>query len=79
MDNMKTEDFSFEEAMEKLEEIVSKLEEGEVPLEKAINYYQEGMKLSKICSDKLENAQEKMTQIMNEEGKLDAFHVQEEE
>ncbi|WP_461180672.1 exodeoxyribonuclease VII small subunit [Virgibacillus kimchii] len=76
---MKTEDFSFEEAMEKLEEIVSKLEEGEVPLEKAINYYQEGMKLSKICSDKLENAQEKMTQIMNEEGKLDAFHVQEEE
>jgi exodeoxyribonuclease VII small subunit len=76
---MKADDISFEEAMEKLEAIVSKLEEGEVPLEKAINYYQEGMKLSKICSDKLENAQEKMTKIMNEEGKLEAFHVQEEE
>ncbi|MFA1821580.1 exodeoxyribonuclease VII small subunit [Virgibacillus oceani] len=76
---MKTEDISFEEAMEKLENIVSKLEEGEVPLEKAINYYQEGMKLSKICGDKLESAQEKMTQIMNEQGEMDAFHVQEEE
>jgi len=76
---MKTDEITFEEAMEKLESIVSKLEEGEVPLEKAINYYQEGMKFSKICSDKLENAQEKMTQIMNEEGKMDAFHVQEEE
>jgi exodeoxyribonuclease VII small subunit len=76
---MKTDDISFEEAMEKLENIVSKLEEGEVPLEKAINYYQDGMKLSKICSDKLENAQEKMTQIMNEQGEIDAFEIQEEE
>jgi exodeoxyribonuclease VII small subunit len=76
---MKTDDISFEEAMEKLEDIVSKLEEGEVPLEKAINYYQEGMKLSKICSDKLDDAQEKMTQIMNEQGEMNAFHVQEEE
>jgi exodeoxyribonuclease VII small subunit len=76
---MKTNDISFEDAMEKLEDIVSKLEEGEVPLEKAINYYQDGMKLSKICSDKLEDAQEKMTQIMNEQGEINAFHVQEEE
>ena len=76
---MKTDDISFEEAMEKLENIVSKLEEGDVPLEKAINYYQDGMKLSKICSDKLENAQEKMTQIMNEQGEIDAFEIQEEE
>ncbi|WP_164218084.1 exodeoxyribonuclease VII small subunit [Virgibacillus sp. YIM 98842] len=76
---MKTDEISFEEAMEKLEEIVSKLEEGEIPLEKAINYYQEGMQLSKICNDKLENAQEKMTQIMSEEGKIDVFHTQEEE
>lgn len=75
---MKNDDISFEDAMEKLEAIVSKLEEGEVPLEKAINYYQEGMKLSKICSDKLDNAQEKVTQIMKENGEMDAF-VQEEE
>lgn len=58
---MKNEELSFEEAMEKLESIVSRLEEGDVPLEKAINYYQEGMTLSKICGDKLKNVQEMMT------------------
>lgn len=70
---------SFEEAMIQLEKIVGKLEEGDVPLEKAITYYQEGMKLSKVCSDKLTNVQEKMTQIMNEQGELEPFEVQEEE
>ncbi|WP_339228080.1 exodeoxyribonuclease VII small subunit [Oceanobacillus sp. FSL K6-2867] len=76
---MKNEDISFEEAMNKLEEIVSKLEEGDVPLEKAINYYQDGMNLSKICGDKLKHVQEKMTQIMNEQGEVVPFDIQEEE
>ena len=73
------ENISFEEAMKALEEIVEKLEEGDVPLEKAIAYYQDGMKMSKICSDKLTNVQEKMTIIMNEQGEVEPFHVQEEE
>lgn len=75
----KENNISFEEAMVQLEKIVGKLEEGDVPLEKAITYYQEGMKLSKVCSDKLTNVQEKMTQIMNEQGELEPFEVQEEE
>ncbi|MGP4107315.1 exodeoxyribonuclease VII small subunit [Virgibacillus sp. L01] len=75
----KEDNISFEEAMVQLEKIVGKLEEGDVPLEKAITYYQEGMKLSKVCSDKLTNVQEKMTQIMNEQGELEPFEVQEEE
>lgn len=70
---------SFEDAMARLEKIVSKLEEGDVPLEKAITYYQEGMKLSKVCSDKLTNVEEKMTQIMNEQGEMEEFEVQGEE
>ncbi|WP_077326887.1 exodeoxyribonuclease VII small subunit [Virgibacillus siamensis] len=70
---------SFEQAMEDLEKIVEKLEEGDVPLEKAITYYQEGMKLSKICSDKLKNVQGKMTQIVNEQGELETFEIREEE
>jgi len=70
-------DLSFEEAMEALEEIVGKLEEGDVPLEKALNYYQEGMKLSKLCNDQLINVQDKMTKIMNEHGELEPFRVQE--
>lgn len=73
----KEKDVSFEEAMESLEEIVEKLEEGDVPLEKALTYYQEGMKLSKLCHDELKNVQEKMTQIMNEQGELEPFGFQE--
>ncbi len=77
MDTMN--EVSFEEAMEELEKIVAKLEEGDVPLEKAIVYYQEGMKLSKLCNDKLSNVQEKMTKIMNEQGEIEPFDLQEEE
>lgn len=70
---------SFEEAMLQLEKIVGKLEQGDVPLEKAISYYQDGMKLSKLCGDKLTNVQEQMTKIMNEQGQFETFEVQEEE
>jgi len=50
----KDKELSFEEAMKELEEIVQKLEEGDVPLDKAIHYYQEGMKLPKLCNHKLD-------------------------
>lgn len=72
-------ELSFEDAMEKLEDIVEKLEEGDVPLEKALNYYQEGMKLSKICNDKLNQVEKQMEQIINEQGEFEPFTVQEEE
>ncbi|WP_430785358.1 exodeoxyribonuclease VII small subunit [Virgibacillus flavescens] len=76
---MSENELSFEEAMLELEKIVEQLEEGDVPLEKAINFYQEGMKLSKVCNDKLSRVQEKMTNIMNEQGELKPFDIQEEE
>jgi exodeoxyribonuclease VII small subunit len=44
---------SFEEAITKLEEIVEKLEQGDVPLEDAISYFKEGMQVSCICDEKL--------------------------
>ncbi len=72
-------ELSFEEAIESLETIVEKLEEGEVPLEKALSFYQEGMKLSKICNDKLKHVQEEMVSIMDETGDLQSFDIQEEE
>lgn len=70
-------DLTFEQAMTKLEEIVHKLEEEDVPLEKAIDYYQEGMKLSKLCDDILQNAQEKMANIIKEDGDTVPFDLQE--
>ncbi|MFQ3542822.1 exodeoxyribonuclease VII small subunit [Halobacillus rhizosphaerae] len=73
------EEVSFEEAMKNLEELVEKLEAGDVPLEKAIQYYQEGMKLSKICNEKLVHVEGQMQKIMNEHGEFEPFSVQEEE
>lgn len=70
---------TFEEAMQNLEEIVAKLEEGDVPLEKAIDYFQEGMKLSKLCHDKLQNVEKQMDYILREDGELKPFTIQEEE
>ena len=66
----KEETLSFEEAMTKLEQIVSALEEGEVPLEKAIELFQEGMHLSKLCSSKLEQVERKIEMLIEEDGDL---------
>lgn len=74
-----SEELTFEQAMEKLEEIVEKLEEGDVQLEKAIDFFQEGMKLSKFCHDKLQNVEKQMDQILRENGQLEPFTIQEDE
>lgn len=78
MNDNEKENLSFEEALTKLEEIVNKLEQEDVPLESAINYYQEGMKLSNLCDDILKNAQKQMTQILNEEKEIEPFELREE-
>ena len=61
---------SFEEAMEQLEQLVGKLENGDVPLEKAIDLFQEGMKLSHLCSQKLEQVERKIEILVEENGSL---------
>lgn len=53
----------FEEALKKLEAIVSKLEEGTVSLEESVGLYEEGMKLSKHCSDILEKAELRIEKV----------------
>ncbi|AKO94089.1 exodeoxyribonuclease VII small subunit [Priestia filamentosa] len=71
-------EYTFEEAMEELEKIVDKLEEGDVPLEEAIDRFQEGMKLSKFCHDRLQKIETQMEQILQEDGNLAPFSVGEE-
>ncbi|MDO3662579.1 exodeoxyribonuclease VII small subunit [Bacillus sp. C28GYM-DRY-1] len=78
-DVKKNENMTFEEAMKGLESIVSKLEEGDVPLEQAINYFQEGMALSKMCHEKLQKVEKQMDFILKEDGELAPFSVQEED
>jgi exodeoxyribonuclease VII small subunit len=72
-------ELTFEEAMAKLEEIVEKLEEGNVPLEQAISFFQEGMRLSKLCHDNLQHVEKQMEYILREDGQLAPFSIQEEE
>ncbi|MFD0767933.1 exodeoxyribonuclease VII small subunit [Bacillus sp. CGMCC 1.60114] len=64
---------SFEEAIAKLEQIVSKLEQGDVPLEEAISYFKEGMELSKLCDEKLKDVQDQMAVILAEDGEIRPF------
>jgi len=75
---MSKENKSFEQALNELEEIVEKLENGDIPLEKAIEFYEKGMKLSKACDTILKDATEKVTLIMNEKGEKEAFELEEE-
>ena len=56
----------FDEAMLQLENIVRQLEQGDVPLESAIELYQKGMELSKVCSDKLQKAEKQLVTFMDE-------------
>ncbi|MFC5540281.1 MAG: exodeoxyribonuclease VII small subunit [Bacilli bacterium] len=64
---------TFAEAMTELEEIVRKLEQGDVPLEEAIDLYKKGMELSKFCHEKLQNAEEQLISIVNENGDKKPF------
>ena len=72
-----SEKLTFEDAMDQLEIIVQRLEEGDIPLEEALAIYQNGMKLSKLCHDKLKNAEEQMTKVLTDRGEED-FQLPEE-
>lgn len=57
---------SFEQAMRQLEKIIQEMESGDLPLEKAMNKFEEGMRLTQFCSQKL-NETEKKVQILLKE------------
>ncbi len=59
--------FQFEQALERLSEVLKELESDDVPLDKAIELYEEGMKLSKLCSKKLEEAELRIEQVTRKE------------
>lgn len=59
---------TFEQAMESLESIVSKLESGDVPLEAAIELFQEGIRLSNLCGQKLEQVERRIEILVEGEG-----------
>ena len=68
------EEMSFEESLEKLEEIVNNLENGDVPLDDAIDEFDKAMKLVKVCNDKLTTAEESIAKIVEDNGELIEFN-----
>ena len=56
---------TFEEALKKLEESVERLEGGELPLEKALEEFERGINMSRICTQKLGEAEKKVELLLN--------------
>jgi exodeoxyribonuclease VII small subunit len=54
---------TFEDSLRRLEQIVNKLEQGEVPIEDSIKMYEEGLALSKMCIEKLTQAELKLKKL----------------
>jgi exodeoxyribonuclease VII small subunit len=57
---------TFETAMKQLEQIVKDLETGDMPLEKAIKKFEEGIQISKYCSGKLDESEKRITLLMRD-------------
>ena len=75
METKKEKEKNFEENLEALEEIVKKLENGDIPLDDAITKFNEGMVLAGKCNEILENATEAITKVMNKDGVLEKFDI----
>ena len=71
MDNI-----TFEQAMKRLEEIIKELEDNQTSLENSVELFQEGIKLSKICSDKLAGIENKVAKILVDR-KLEDLKIEE--
>lgn len=58
---------TFEQAMKQLEEIVQELESGDLPLDTAIKKFEEGVQLSKLCAEKLDETEKKISILLKDQ------------
>jgi exodeoxyribonuclease VII small subunit len=63
---------SFEKALDRLEQIVKELENGELPLEKSLELFEKGMELSEGCRKQLSAAETRVEILLRKEGKVEA-------
>ena len=63
-------EISFEDALKRLEEIVSSLETGQLPLDESLSVFEEGIRLSRLCNKKLVETKQKVEKLMEKNGKL---------
>ncbi len=64
-------EIKFEKAMSRLEQIVEELEKGELDIDKSLEIFEEGIKMSRVCSKKLNEAEQKIEKLTkNRKGEL---------
>jgi exodeoxyribonuclease VII small subunit len=68
----------FEEAIKRLEEIVHTMERGDLSLEESLKAFEEGIKLVRLCTKKLEEAERKVEMLIKNEGNIDFIPFPEE-
>ena len=70
----------FETSLSRLEEIVSSLEGGDLPLEQSLKLFEEGIKLARICNMRLEEAERKVEVLLKDKaGKMTTKPFEEED
>jgi exodeoxyribonuclease VII small subunit len=69
----------FEDALEKLENIVREMEAGEMSLDSALKSFEEGIKLIRFCSAKLEDTQRRVEQLLAKENSLQTKNFQDDD
>ena len=74
-----TENKTFEENLEELQQIVDRLQQGDVPLEEAMNQFQKGVKLSQKLEKTLSEAENKLTKVMTADGQEQDFYLEDKE
>ena len=64
-------EIKFEKAMSRLEQIVEELEKGELDIDRSLEFFEEGIKMSRVCSKKLNEAEQKIEKLTkNQKGEL---------
>ena len=63
MDKDTIQEMKFEDALKRLEEIVSMLEGGQSPLDQSLELYEEAVALVKVCNSRLDSTQQKVTML----------------
>jgi exodeoxyribonuclease VII small subunit len=69
----------FEDALEKLEKIVREMEAGDLPLDSALKSFEEGIRLIRFCSAKLDDTQRRVEQLLEKENALQIKPFQDED
>ena len=67
---MSNKEVEFEELIEKLENITNKLEKEQLSLDESVKLFEEGMKISKECNSKLEDAEKRITILINKNDEI---------